>query len=209
MSESTLGMPENVKRYNFRKNHFVFDIEQAALLVIDMQEFFLNQDSHAHIPMAEQAIPRINKLIEYFRSNNSPVIFTQHIHKKGSFAGTMAKWWNDVMWEGNKFLDIDPRIDTGSEPAIIQKDRYDAFLRTNLEQLLLDSGSQHIVITGVMTNLCCETTARSAFCKDFEVYFLHDCTGTGSQELHEATLKNLAFGFAIITSSKNILEGSL
>ncbi len=49
----------------------------------------------------------------------------------------------------------------------------------------------NVVISGVLTNLCCETTARSAFVKDFNVFFLSDGNATASEEMHKATLLNL------------------
>ena len=56
-----------------------------------------------------------------------------------------------------------------------------------------------VVVCGAMTNLCCETTAQSAFANNFNVIFLRDCNATSTQEFHDATVENLDFGFATIT----------
>lgn len=64
--------------------------------------------------------------------------------------------------------------------------------------MLRGMGVEEVVVTGVMTNLCCETTAREAFVRGFRVFFSADATATANRELHEATLKNMAYGFAYL-----------
>jgi len=199
-------LPFDIESSNFRKQNFSILPGKAALLVIDMQRFFLDDESHAFLPDGKEAIPRINKLIRAFRDRNWPLYFTRHIHSKGSDPGTMGKWWSDVMWEGSHFLDIHSSLELLTGDTVIDKQRYDAFLGTDLNERLHSSGITQIVITGVMTNLCCETTARTAFCRDFEVFFVHDCTATASEELHNSTLKNLAYGFAVLVTADEVLE---
>jgi nicotinamidase-related amidase len=201
-------LPLDILEMNFRRMQFQLDPKASALLVIDMQRFFLDGSSHAAMPEGVDAIPRINTLIKAYRNNDAPVIFTRHVHPEGSDPGTMGKWWNDVMWEGDPLLEIDPKLDRREEDKVITKQRYDAFLNTDLEEHLRSRGVTQVVITGVMTNLCCETTARTAYCRDFEVFFVHDCTGTSSEKMHNATLRNLVYGFAILLSSDEVL-GSL
>jgi isochorismate hydrolase len=199
-------LPPDIEASNFRRRDFRIQPGKAALLVIDMQRFFLDRESHAFLPEGSEAIPRINGLIRAFRDRDWPVLFTRHIHPKGSDPGTMGKWWSDVMWDGSRYLEIHPSIELLTGDKVIQKQRYDVFLGTDLEEHLRSKGLTQVVITGVMTNLCCETTARTAFCKDFEVFFVHDCTATASEELHNSSLRNLAHGFAVLLSSQEVLE---
>jgi nicotinamidase-related amidase len=65
---------------------------------------------------------------------------------------------------------------------------------------------EDLVITGIMTNMCCESTARDAYFRDYRVFFLADATGSISEEMQLASLLNLAFGFAWVTSVNTILE---
>ena len=90
--------------------------------------------------------------------------------------------------------------------TLIQKSQYDAFYQTQLEGILRDRQVTQVVICGVMTHLCCETTARSAFMHGFEVFFPVDGTVTYRLEYHRASLLNLAHGFASIVLMKNILQ---
>ena len=84
--------------------------------------------------------------------------------------------------------------------------RYDAFYNTRLKGELHKFGVDTVVICGTMTNLCCETTARVAFVNDFNVIFLHDGNATSTQEFHDATIKNLAFGFAVMKSCREFID---
>lgn len=61
-------------------------------------------------------------------------------------------------------------------------------------------------MTGVMTNVCCETTAREAFVRGYRVFFSTDATATVDSELHEATLKTLAYGFAYLVDCQRLQE---
>ena len=68
---------------------------------------------------------------------------------------------------------------------------------------------EEVIVTGVMTNLCCETAARDAFVRGFRVFFSTDATGTADAELHDAALKNLAYGFAYLVDCERLQEGLL
>jgi isochorismate hydrolase len=92
---------------------------------------------------------------------------------------------------------IIPELDT-SAGIVIPKCQYDAFYDTSLEQILHEWGVTQVIICGVMTHLCCETTARSAFTRGYEVFFTVDGTATYNENFHSATLLNLAHGFATL-----------
>ena len=77
---------------------------------------------------------------------------------------------------------------------VIRKTQYDAFYRSGLEKALREKGIKRIVIAGVMTHICCETTARSAFVRGYEVIFPVDSTATYNIDFHKATFLNLSHG---------------
>lgn len=87
---------------------------------------------------------------------------------------------------------------------VVEKSTYSAFRKTGLEEKLVEMGVDEVIVTGVMTNLCCETTAREAFIRGFRVFFSTDATATSDVDLHEATLKNMAYGFAYLIDSHNL-----
>lgn len=169
---------------------------QSALLIIDMQEYFRS--------LAEPILPNIKKLIHCFRQANVPVIFTRHAHKNPDEAGMLAKWWEALIIDGTPEAEILPEIKPQPTEKIVYKNRYSAFFQTDLHVYLQKQHIQQLIIGGVVTNLCCETTARDAFVHDYEVFFLKDCTATTSDDFQRATLLNLSFGFAQIVTCQQI-----
>jgi len=65
---------------------------------------------------------------------------------------------------------------------------------------------EDVIISGIMTNMCCESTARDAYYRDYRVFFLADGTGSINEEMHLASLLNLAFGFAYVTTGDDIIN---
>jgi nicotinamidase-related amidase len=187
------------------KRHFFklpFRPESAALLVLDMQEYFLDEQSHAFIPSAPAILPKIVDIVEAFKQAGRPVIFTRHGNNLDN-AGMMAKWWRDLIDPHGAHSQITSSFDL-SKAMIFDKTQYDAFHNTSLDNCLRDLGCEQVAITGVMTHLCCETTARSAFMRGFEVYFPVDCTATYNKALHQASLLTLSHGFAIPVLAEQI-----
>lgn len=168
--------------------------ERTALLALDLQRAFLDEDSHAFVPSAAAILPGINALIRAYSARGRPVVFTRHVNTPGD-AGLMAAWWRGLITADDPLSEIDPRLERGIGVEIC-KSRYDAFLDSPLEALLRERGVGQVVICGVMTHLCCETTARSAFMRGFEVFFTVDGTATYTEDFHRASLLNLAHGFA-------------
>lgn len=174
------------------RQHIILQPKKAALLVIDMQKFFFEKTSHAFIPSMPAIVPNLKNLQKKFLT----VIQTKHGNTKAN-AKAMRRWWGDHLLTAN-----DPKADIIQELVnpkipVILKAQYDAFWETNLEEELKSQGIEQVIISGVMTHLCCETTARSAFVRGFDVFMAVDGTATYNQEFHLASLKNLAHGFAI------------
>lgn len=184
------------------EDHFSFD--RAALLVLDMQVYFLDPYAHAYVPSAQAILPGIQKLTGMFYANKRPVIFTRHTNNPEN-AGQMRRWWHDLIRPASPLSQITADLDT-SEGIIIEKSQYDAFYETHLQRLLEEKSVRQVVICGVMTHLCCETTARSAFMRGFEVFFTVDGTATYNQNYHQASLLNLAHGFATPILVQEVLK---
>lgn len=183
---------------------FELDANKAALLVLDMQNYFLEQDSHAHVPSARTIILTMNQLISFMNNKNRPVIFTKHITSSDP-DDIMLKWWKDTISEEANTSDISPYIDS-TKGVVISKNHYSAFHNTNLKRLLRELGIEQLIITGVMTHLCCETTARDAFMNNFEVFFVVDGTASYTEKLHVGTIGAISHGFGICVSSEEIMN---
>ncbi len=184
------------------REYFKLQPKKAALLVIDMQRYFLDPQSRAFIKPAQYLAPKIKKLVDCFYRARRPVIFTRHLDKSG---GMMSRWWKENILEKDPMSKIVGDFDLEKGMALI-KNQYDAFFETELDQILKQKKVSQVVICGVLTNLCCETTARSAFMRSFEVYFVTDATATYKKQMHEASLLNLAYGFATMTKVNSIVR---
>ncbi len=179
----------------FHKNKsWKLEPEKTALLILDMQGFFLDKNSHAYVPSAKSIIPKIKDLSSSLLNSGSNIIFTKHINTIEN-SQNMRTWWRDILTKSNKLSEINKDVLIENSPIII-KSQYDAFYNTDLEKTLLNKGISQIIISGVMTHLCCETTARSAFIRGFDVFFGIDLTATYNRNFHLSSLINLSHGFA-------------
>ena len=184
------------------KDDFIFEIKKAALLIIDMQRYFCDEDGKAHVPGADILKKNIREMIDAFALAGQPIIFTRHIDIPGSL---MEKWWHENLKENDPQSSITADLDT-KKGNILKKNQYDAFQDTDLEISLKKNNIKQLVICGVLTNLCCESTARSAFMKGFEVYFVSDATATYKKAMYDGTILNLSYGFAVIVKTKDIIK---
>jgi len=200
--EKSGQMLRSLHKYSERhREEVLFRPERCALMVLDMQKYFLEEGSHAFIPSAPAIVPNIRRLAAAFATLDMPVILTRHINTKED-AGLMGSWWKDIIRGENDHSEIIPELrqwqrGAGAFPVTLEKTRYDAFHGTVLETLLRDRDISQLVITGVMTHLCVETTARSAFMRGFEVFLPVDGTATCSEDFHRASFLNLSHGFAV------------
>ncbi|CAN6439682.1 unnamed protein product [Victoria cruziana] len=173
------------------------DPKSAALLVIDMQNYFA--------AMAGPIVPPIRATIDYCRSAGVPVIFTRHCHRSPEDHGMLDEWWDgDLIFDGTPESRLMPEMGRRDDEPVVEKHTYSGFQGTGLEAMLKKMGRSEVIVTGVMTNLCCETTARDAFVKGFRVFFSVDATATESREMQEATLLNLGYGFAYLIDCQGL-----
>ncbi len=170
---------------------------KLALLVIDMQNEFVSA--------AEPILAEVNATIVSARRAGIPVIFSQHGHpnpESEEKTSVLVRWWgaSGSIRKGSHAWKLLSDLDVASNEVILdEKITYDAFYRTRLKSLLDEQNVDTVIISGVLTQLCCETTARSAFVQNYDVIFLSDGTGPP----HKPTLETIAFGFGkVITCAE-------
>lgn len=189
--------------------------KRAALLNVDMQNCFVENS-----PIAAQGglviLERVNRLASECRAAGATVIHTAHLLREGgSNAGLLAEnvaaVRSGVINKGSNSSQFHPALDIQAKDIILEKPRFGAFYGTDLELVLRSLGIDTVIITGIATNVCCETTAREAAVRDFKVFFLSDGTGTSAmngataEELQKATCATLGYLFAqIVTVDETI-----
>lgn len=180
------------------------DISFTALLVIDLQHYFLEPENHAFIPSAEAILGNIRQLAGFFRTHNRPVIFTRHLNDDDD-AGSMAYWWRDLIRDNTRESELIGDMKEESDIVVI-KSQFDAFHKTDLQDILFSRNVVYPVICGVMTNLCCETTTRSAFVRGFRPVMPIDATAAYNRKYHLATFHNLCFGFMPLLTTQEVIQ---
>jgi len=169
--------------------------------------FFLAEHSPSFTSGGVAIIPKVKRLIEAFRQAKRPVIFSRHVHHPDDLdSGIMGWWWQGKCLEGSPESEVHPELAPLPGEKVVFKHRYSAFYNTDLETVLRCLKVEDLVITGVMTNMCCESTARDAYFRDYRVFFPADGTGSINEEMQLASLMNLALGFATVTTSEAIAE---
>ncbi|MCX5975678.1 MAG: cysteine hydrolase [Coprothermobacterota bacterium] len=191
----------------YNRHQMRLNVAASVLLVVDMQRFFLDPASQTFTCGGVAILPTVKRLLDAFRRFGRPVIFTRHVHHPNDLdSGIMGWWWEGKCLEDSQESEIHPDLAPMSSEKVVFKHRYSAFYNTDLETVLRCLKVEDIVVSGVMTNLCCESTARDAYYRDYRVFIPADGTGSVNEEMHTASLLNLAFGFACVTTADAITE---
>jgi nicotinamidase-related amidase len=180
--------------------------KKPALLVIDMQRYFCDPEAPAYGLDFEMTLEPVNTLLDCF--SKRPVFATRYYSEDDK--DPTVKWWKSSLDRESPWVALDPRLRLPPGAVVFDKHLYGSFSSTNLDKQLKKIGCDSVVICGVMTDLCCETTAREAFQLGYTVYFVGDATATSEPMLHFSALATLAHGFAYIVTVDEVskmLEG--
>lgn len=187
----------------------------TALINVDMQRCFV-EGSPLAPPAGQALVPKINRLIEACRTAGVLVVHTRGwMAKDGSNLGVMSElvppFIVDLYTEGSSTAELHPALDVSPQDLVVNKTRYGAFHGTDLAEQLRSRGISTVIISGIATNICCETTAREASQHDFRVVFLSDGTatkemnGVAADDLQQATLASLGMVFAQIATIDEVV----
>ena len=171
---------------------FTISKMKTALLVIDMQKYFNK--------MIDRPLPHIQVLHSFFKDTDRPIIFTQHGHQPKELIPPIKNQLVRKVGPKNAIVvnseewELVPEIwKMAADAPVIGKNTYDAFMHTDLEATLKQHGVERVLITGVMSDVCCDTTARSAFVRGYETWFICDACWTDTREQHHRALQNVEF----------------
>lgn len=191
---------------------------KTALLVVDVQKIYTQENSEMYCENASETVLSINKLIKFFQLKNLPIFLIRHIHKQdGSDLGRMFDFTgeaeDDFNFKANtEEIEYDPDLTIPDNAIKIVKNRYSSFVGTKLHKTLQELKVEGVVICGFMTNFCCESTARDAHDLDYFVDFIVDATGTpGTENLEQDEIRNvvsqlLEEGFAVVKTTEEFLN---
>jgi ureidoacrylate peracid hydrolase len=190
------------------------DPGRSALLLIDFQNDFCAPGGFYDrvgnsLDMGQAAARRAAAFMRTAREAGVLVVLVRCVYDAPYVSDVMREWYEykgfpleyccDGTW-GAEFYEIEP------EPGdlVVTKHRYSAFVDTELKAVLRSNRVENLLLAGVATNVCVESTARDAFMFDYRVTVLSDCTGTYSQALHDATLENMRRAFGTVATSTEV-----
>ena len=190
---------------------------RMALVNVDMQNCFV-ENSPVAAPGGLEVLGRVNRLAAACRAAGVLVVHTAHVVRPdGSNIGVMGEIVppvNDgVIAKGAPSAELHGGLDVADGDILLDKPRFGAFHGTDLELILRGRGVDTIIVSGICTNVCCETTAREANVRDFRVFFLSDGTATfgigdlTAADLQAATCATLGFAFAQVVSVDEMIAG--
>jgi nicotinamidase-related amidase len=201
---------ERVEEFRPRFRHL--DPKHSALIVVDMQTEFLACDGLVPLWGGPAILPRVKRMIDCFRNANRPVIYTKHCYYNAEVdGGATGEWWrldrnSPLLKAGRPQTEIHPDITPRSDEYVLIKQRYSGFFQTNLESLLRKLQIRDVVISGVATNGCCESTAHDAFFRDFHIFFLADGTGGRDEESHVGVLRDIAWLYGTVLTCEDLIN---
>jgi nicotinamidase-related amidase len=180
------------------------DNDRYALLVVDMQNGFCHPEGSfpkigRGLDGAMEAVANAAVAVGQARAAGIPVVFTRHRYRPGRPDEGAALIRNSPELAGVSGLaagtwdaGVCAELGCGPDDLVVDKVRFDAFQWTSLEPLLRGLDVTALMICGVVTNICVETTARSAFMRDFPVTLLADCCAAKTRRLHELSVEVLS-----------------
>ena len=171
---------------------------KAAILVIDVQYDFINEDGAIPCVGGRDMVPRINRLTDAGRKAGIPVIFTQEFHRKEKidFGRELDGAESYHCMEGTEGVEIVKELKIEQGDYVIKKPRYSAFLKTDLELLLNGLGvmpGDTLIIVGDATNVCVHYTSAEAHQLDYRIRVVEECCAGTSLEEHEASLTAIEY----------------
>ncbi|MBI5489771.1 MAG: cysteine hydrolase [Deltaproteobacteria bacterium] len=181
------------------------DLRRAALLIVDLERAFADPQGEAFLPASRAVLPRILALRDAFRTAGLPVAYTRHAHRPDECRGSMSRHWHWLIREGTPQADLIPELAPRRGEPVFRKAQYSAFRRTGLARWLRRCRTDTLVVAGVMTHLCVETTAREAFVRELDVIVPLDACASSDETLHLGALRALANGFASVPPTGTLL----
>jgi ureidoacrylate peracid hydrolase len=208
-----------VARHGREHVHADLDPSKTALVVVDMQNaFMLPGVAHSPCPMAQAIVPNINRLAQAVRATSGAVVWI-----KTTYTDETLESWStlygmigpqrtakraEALAAGSKGHEIWSSLEVLPEDMIVEKKRYSAFVEgsSDLAEVLRRRGLDTLLVTGTVTNVCCESTARDAMMLNFKTVMITDGNAAVTDEDHNASLVAFYLTFGDIMSTDFAIE---
>lgn len=190
------------------------DWKKMALVVIDMENAFIDPASPLCIKNALATVPACGKVIEKARERRIPIFFVNRVYRKN---GSDVEFTRYQSWyDGNRYLapgsigplsiDVPTEFKPKNGDYCIIKPRFSAFFQTELDLILRRLGVRTVVLTGTTTPNCIRTTCYDGLSLDYNILIIEDCCSSNTEEIQRVNMEDMARIGAVITSSNEFLS---
>ena len=219
----TLSIPQSVvtRVIERRGREHVYenlDPAKTALVVVDMQNaFMLPGVAHALCPMAEKIVPNINRLAQTVRETGGTVVWIKTTFKEDALQSWSTYFEMvspqhsakrvEALTAGSKGHQLWDSLEVRAQDLIIEKNRFSAFIHgsSDLAEILRARGLDTILVTGTVTNVCCESTARDAMMLNFKTVMVSDGNAAVTDADHNASLCAFYLTFGDVMSTDMLI----
>jgi ureidoacrylate peracid hydrolase len=192
----------------------LIDPAKAVVVVVDVQNDFCHPEGalgRAGAPTADAMamIPTLQRLLDAARAAGTRVVFLQTIHEDATdsdpWRGRSLNASFDICRKDTWGIEFTGVAPAAEEPVVV-KHRYSGFVNTRLDSVLRTFKAETLIVTGVSTNVCVESTARHGFMLDYNIVFVDDCCAAYSPEEHAGALSNIRHHFGTVASADTLIE---
>jgi ureidoacrylate peracid hydrolase len=179
-----------------------FEPGRSAVLVVDMLNDFLDPSGAMPLPEGQRLYEPIRRLLGSARQHGSPVIWVCDTHPPGDreFDKRSVHCISGT-WGAQIVTALEPLEDEYRVP----KRRYSGFYETDLDLRLRELGIAHVILTGVVTNICVRSTAHDAFFRGYDVIVVQDCVAATSDREQDSSLYDIDTHFGTVAGLQEVL----
>ncbi len=192
------------------------DPAKTVLVVIDMQNVFCAKGAPVEVPVAREIVPNINRLARATRAAGGIVAWVQMtISRHEDWALVLDNLVTPALGErtlaglkpGSEGHALWPKMEPAAGDLYVAKNRFSAFLpsSSNIAEVLRARGIEYVIITGTLTNVCCESSARDAAMMDFKTFMVSDANAAIADDAHLATLSSFIGSFGDVRSTDDMI----
>jgi ureidoacrylate peracid hydrolase len=198
--------------------HDDLDPARTALVVVDMQNAFMMPGvAHALCLEAQEIVPNINRLAQAVRETGGAVIWVQTAFTEETKTSWSAYYdiskpeqnakRAEALAPGSKGYELWETLDARPDDIYVEKNRFSAFIQgsSNIADVLREKGLDTVLITGTVTNVCCESTARDAMMCNFTTVMVSDGNAAVTDDDHNASLAAFYLTFGDVMSTDMLI----
>lgn len=185
------------------------ELNNTAIVVVDMQKCFANPEGSLYSPASEEIIGDLNEFVDYCRDNGSTIIYTKDTHTEEQFENLdnydeFDRWGEHAIkgsWEHN----LVDGLDIEEEDFVVNKNTYDAFMNDNFQNILEENNVDNVIVVGTLVNVCVMHTASSAALNDYKAVVLEDLVGYIKEDHKDYALEHIDWLFGQVMGSDEVV----